>query len=253
MYRMHSVMMATDGGSEGGTLVPPGAPGSTSVRVFVLDDHEVVRAGVRALLEETGVFDVVGEGSTVPEGLRGIMRTQPDVAIVDVRLPGGNGIELIREIRSRRPETRCVILTSFPDEDAFYQSVVAGAAGYVVKDVAQEELAAAVQRVASGESLLRPEVVDDLKQRARRLPPDDEFLADLTAQERRILRFVAVGMTNREIAHELSLAEKTVRNYMSNVLSKLGMKNRTEVAAYVAQSAVRRGRSVARPPVDGGS
>lgn len=221
------------------------------IRVFLVDDHEIVRAGVRALLEDAGRFDVVGEAATVPEGLQGIIRTAPDVAIVDVRLPGGNGIELIREVRSRNPDTRCLILTSFPDEDAFYQSVVAGAAGYVVKDVLQEELVDAVAQVAAGESLLDREKVDELRERAVELPPDDEFLADLTGQEQRILKFVAVGLTNREIAEQLSLAEKTVRNYMSNVLSKLGMKNRTEVAAYVAQSAARRGRTTIPPPGGG--
>lgn len=216
-------------------------------RVFLVDDHEVVRAGVRALLEDAGGFDVVGEAATVPQGLQGIVRTAPDVAIVDVRLPGGNGIELIREVRSRNPDTRCLMLTSFPDEDAFYQSVVAGAAGYVVKDVLQDELIDAVTQVAEGESLLHREMVDELRERAVDLPPDDEFLADLTGQEQRILKLVAVGLTNREIAEQLSLAEKTVRNYMSNVLSKLGMKNRTEVAAYVAQSAARRGRTIIPP------
>ncbi len=217
-------------------------------RVFLVDDHEIVRAGVRALLDDAGRFDVVGEAATAPEGLQGILRTAPDVAIVDVRLPGGNGIELIREVRSRDPHTRCLMLTSFPDEDAFYQSVVAGAAGYVVKDVLQEELIDAVTQIAAGESLLHPEMVDELRERAVDLPPDDEFLADLTGQEQRILKLVAVGLTNREIAEQLSLAEKTVRNYMSNILSKLGMKNRTEVAAYVAQSAARRGRTIIPPP-----
>lgn len=220
----------------------------SEVRVFLVDDHEIVRAGVRALLEDAGPFDVVGEGATAPEGLQGILRTTPDVAIVDVRLPGGNGIELIREVRSRNPHTRCLMLTSFPDEDAFYQSVVAGAAGYVVKDVLQDDLVDAVSQVAAGESLLHREMVDELRQRAVDLPPDDEFLADLTGQEQRILKLVAVGHTNREIAEQLSLAEKTVRNYMSNILSKLGMKNRTEVAAYVAQSAARRGRTIIPPP-----
>jgi DNA-binding NarL/FixJ family response regulator len=176
----------------------------------------------------------------VPEALREVERTAPDVAVVDVRLPGGSGIELIREIRARRPETRCLILTSFPAVQAFYQSVVAGASGFVVKDVAQRELIDALRRVAAGETLDRPEIIDDLRRRARDLPPDDVFLADLTGQERRILAYVAMGRTNREIAADLSLAEKTVRNYMSTVLSKLGMKNRTQVAAYVAHSAARR-------------
>ena len=217
------------------------------VRVFLLDDHAVVREGVRAMLEANPGFQVTGEAGTAREGLAGIDATRPDVALVDVRLPDGSGLEVIREARSRRPEIRCVIFTSFSDDEAFFQSVVAGASGYLVKDVDASELTAALRAVANGQSLIRREVIDDLRRRATMLPPEEELLAGLTAQERRILGLVTEGMTNREIALRLSLAEKTVRNYVSNILAKVGMKNRTQLASYVARSASLR-RTAARAP-----
>ena len=215
------------------------------VSVFLLDDHTVVREGVRAMLEEAQGFRVAGEAGTAREGLAGIEATRPDVVLVDARLPDGNGVDVIREVRSRRPETRCVIFTSFTDDEAFFQSVVAGASGYLVKDVGAAELTAAVSAVAGGASLIRREVIDDLRRRATTLPPEDELLAELTAQERRILGMVAEGWTNREIALRLSLAEKTVRNYVSNILAKVGMRNRTELATYVARTVARRREPVA--------
>lgn len=208
-----------------------------TIRVFVVDDHAVVRDGIRRILEDIDDIRVTGEAGDVSNGLRGIVATQPDVALVDVRLPDGSGVELIRDVRSRVPGTRCVIFTSFADDEAFFQSVVAGASGYVVKDADRAELTAAIRTVAGGGTLMRAETLDALRARATTLPPDDDFLRQLTGQERRILAMVAQGGTNREVALQLSLAEKTVRNYVSSILTKLGMKNRTQLAAYVARAA----------------
>jgi two-component system, NarL family, response regulator DevR len=207
-------------------------------RVFVVEDHEVTRLGIRTLLEHAGL-EVVGEAGTAAEALQGIRRTRPDVALIEVRIPGGDGIQVIREIHSEMPSTRCLILTSFPDEEAFYHAVVAGAAGYLVKDVAQAELVSAVHEVAAGRSLVDPTVIEDLRRRSHEVPPGDRLLDGLTPQERKILELITEGYTNREIAGALFLAEKTVRNYVSNVLAKLGMKNRTQVAAYVAGRSAR--------------
>lgn len=206
-----------------------------SVRVFIVDDHAVVRGGVRYLLEQSGAVEVIGEAGTVAAALDGVAAGSPDVLIADVRLPDGNGVELVREVRSRFPEIRCVILTSFADDEAFFHAVVAGAAGYLVKDVDAVALVSAVQTVAAGGSLISRDVIDDLRRRATEVPPDDDLLSGLTPQERRILGMVTEGLTNREIAVKLSLAEKTIRNYVSNILGQVGMRNRTELAAYVAR------------------
>ena len=202
--------------------------------MFVVDDHAVVRGGLRYLLGERQGIDVVGDAGTVAEALDGVGASRPDVAIVDVRLPDGNGVELVRELRSRHPQVQCLILTTSADDEAFFHSVVAGACGYLVKDVAPEELEESVRAAARGESLMGREVIDDLRRRSTALPPSD-VLADLTAQERRILQHVALGLTNGEIAARLRLAEKTVRNNVSNILSKLGMRNRTELATHVVR------------------
>lgn len=208
-----------------------------------MDDHAIVREGIRKVLESVGGFTVTGESDSARESLERIAAAPPDVAVVDIRLPDGDGVELIREIRSRHPATRCIVLTSFADEQAFFHSVVAGAAGFLVKDAATDEIASSIRRVADGQELITTEMLDDLRARARDLPPDDQFLAVLTPQERRILGLVTDGLTNGEIAEELSLAEKTVRNYVSNILAKLGMKNRTQLAAHVAsRAAARRAR-----------
>ena len=209
--------------------------GSMGVQVFLVDDHEVVRQGVRRMLEGRDDIEIVGEADNVADAYAGIVATEPDVALVDVRLPDGSGIELIRDVRSRRDELRCVIFTSFADDEAFFQSVVAGASGYLMKDVGEAELVAGLKAVAGGASLIRPEVIDDLRRRATALPREDRLLESLTGQEQRILRMVTEGMTNREIAFELGLAEKTVRNYVSTILGKVGLKNRTQLAAYVAR------------------
>lgn len=207
-------------------------------RVFLLDDHEVVRRGVRELLEAEDDLEVVGEASTAEEALARIPATRPDVAVLDVRLPDGDGVEVCRDIRSRHPEIACVMLTSFADDDAVYAAIMAGAAGYLLKQVKGTDLVDAVRRVGRGESLLDPAVTTRVLDRIRHRQEDE--LAGLTEQERKILELIAEGLTNRQIGERLYLAEKTVKNYVSNLLSKLGMKRRTEAAAYAARLAARR-------------
>jgi len=210
-----------------------------TVRVFLLDDHEVVRRGVRELLESEDGFEVVGEASTADEALRRIPAVRPDVALLDVRLPDGNGVEVCRELRSRSPELKCLILTSFADDEALFDSIMAGAAGYVLKQVKGNDLLDSVRRVAQGQSLLDPTVTARVLERLRRGPEEDERIASLTQQERKILSLLADGKTNRQIADEMFLAEKTVKNYVSNLLMKMGMHRRTEAAVYAARLAER--------------
>ena len=216
-----------------------------TIRVFLLDDHEVVRRGVRELLEAAsgGEIQVTGEASTADEALRRLPAVGPDVAILDVRLPDGNGVEVCREIRSRHPEIQCLMLTSFADDEALFDAIMAGAAGYVLKQVRGSDLVDSVRRVASGQSLLDPTVTATVLDRLRRGPEDNREVAHLTDQERRILDLLAEGLTNRQIGERLYLAEKTVKNYVSNLLTKLGMHRRTEAAVYAARLAERRNRT----------
>jgi DNA-binding NarL/FixJ family response regulator len=209
------------------------------IRVFLLDDHEVVRRGLRELFESTDDFAVVGETGSAEVALGRIPATSPHVAVLDVRLPDGSGIEVCREIRSKHPEIACVMLTSFADDEAAYAAIVAGASGYVLKDVGGGDLVDRVRRVARGESLLEPKVLGRILDRLRSGVGDPE-LADLTRRERAILLLIADGLTNRQIGERLNLAEKTVKNYVSGLLSKLGMVRRTEAAAYAARIAERR-------------
>ena len=206
-----------------------------TIRVFLLDDHEVVRRGVRELLEAHDDFEVVGEASTAEEAVSRIPPTQPDVAIVDMRLPDGNGVEVCREVRSRDAGIQCLILTSFADDEALFDSIMAGAAGYLLKQIRGTDLIDAVRRVASGQSLLDPEITARVLERLRNGPEEDERLARLSEQERKILDLIAEGLTNRKIAQRLFLAEKTVKNYVSNLLAKLGMERRTEAAVFAAR------------------
>jgi DNA-binding NarL/FixJ family response regulator len=206
-----------------------------TVRVFLLDDHEVVRRGVRDLLEAQEDFEVVGEAGTAAEGLSRIPPTKPDVAVVDMRLPDGNGVEVCREVRSHNPEIQCLILTSFADDEALFDAIMAGAAGYLLKQIKGTDLVDAIRRVAAGQSLLDPNVTERVLERLRRGPEEDERLARLTDQERRILDLIAEGLTNRQIAERIFLAEKTVKNYVSNLLAKLGMERRTEAAVFAAR------------------
>jgi DNA-binding NarL/FixJ family response regulator len=208
------------------------------IRVFLLDDHEVVRRGLRELLEAEEGLTVVGEAGTAEEAYGRIPATTPDVAVLDVRLPDGDGIEVCREVRSRHPEIKCLMLTSFADDEALFSAIMAGASGYVLKQVRGTDLVDAVRRVGAGESLLDPAVTARVLERLRQ--PEEDELRMLTEQERRILDHIAEGLTNRQIGERMYLAEKTVKNYVSNVLAKLGMSRRTEAAAYAARLAERR-------------
>ena len=207
---------------------------TTPITAFLMDDHEVVRQGVRALLEATGEIEVVGEAGTAGDALSRIPALRPDVAILDVRVPDGNGIEVCREVRSS-VGTNCLILTSYSDDEALFEAIMAGAAGYVLKQIRGTELLSAVKRVAAGESLLDPAITGRVLERLRTPSEEDERLARLTPQERRILHHIADGMTNRQIANEMHLAEKTIKNYVSNLLTKLGMERRTEAAVFATK------------------
>lgn len=210
---------------------------TVTVRVFLVDDHEVVRAGVRALLEVEDDLEVVGEAGTVSDALSRIPLVHPDVALLDVRLPDGSGIEVCRDIRSEHPEIACVMLTSYADDEALLAAVMAGAAGYVLKQVGGTDIVADIHKVAAGGSLLDPRLTERVLDRVRRGPQVDKRLASLTPQERKILDHIAQGRTNRQIGEELFLAEKTVKNYVSNLLAKLGMERRTEAAVFATRLA----------------
>jgi DNA-binding NarL/FixJ family response regulator len=205
------------------------------IRVFLLDDHEVVRSGVRALLEGHDDLEVVGEAGTAAEALARIPPTRPDVAILDVQLPDGSGVEVCREIRSAHPEIQCLMLTSFADDEALFEAIVAGAAGYLLKQIRGTDIVDAVRRVAAGQSLLDPAVTARVLSWMREPKEEDERLARLTGQERKILALIAEGLTNRQIAERMFLAEKTVKNYVSNLLAKLGMQRRTQAAVFGAE------------------
>jgi two-component system response regulator DevR len=203
--------------------------------VFLLDDHEVVRSGLRSLLEATGDLVVVGEAGTAADALVRIPATHPDVAILDVRLPDGSGVEVCREIRSQFPEIACVMLTSYADDEALFAAIMAGAAGYVLKQITGTDLVNDIRRAGAGQSLLDPAVTKRVLDRLKNGPKQDDRLAGLTPQERRILDLIAEGRTNRQIADAMFLAEKTVKNYVSNLLAKLGMERRTQAATYAAR------------------
>lgn len=205
------------------------------LKVLLVDDHEVVRAGLRALLDSQDDLIVVGEAGTAEEGVRRVGYDEPDVVVLDVRLPDASGIEACREIRSRFPGVRVLMLTSFADEEALMAAILAGASGYVLKRIKSEELVTDIRRVGAGESLLDSEMTDRLFERLRAGPKEDPLLSKLTNQERTIVQHIAEGMTNRQIAEEMFLAEKTVKNYVSNLLAKMGMSRRSEAAAYVAR------------------
>jgi DNA-binding NarL/FixJ family response regulator len=224
--------------------MPPGCEDRpVALRIFLVDDHEVVRAGLRSLLEAESDLEVVGEAGTVAEALARIPPTRPDVAILDVRLPDGSGVEVCREIRSQVPETACLMLTSYADDEALFAAIMAGAAGYVLKQVGGTDLVEDIRRVAAGQSLLDPALTQRIIERMQAGPEEDPRLAGLTPQERRILDLIAEGQTNRQIAASLFLAEKTVKNYVSNLLAKLGMERRTQAATYAARLDERNARA----------
>ena len=207
------------------------------LRLMLVDDHEVVRSGLRAMLEATGEVRIVAEAGSVRGAIAEADRTRPDVIIMDVRLDDGSGIEATREIRARRPETRVLMLTSFADDEALFASIMAGASGYVLKQIHGTDLVRAIRQVGQGQSLLDPAVTATVLDRLRRGKHllRDEKLARLSAQEERILGLVAEGLTNGEIGARLKLAEKTVKNYVSTILSKLEVARRAEAAAYLAR------------------
>jgi two-component system response regulator DevR len=205
-----------------------------TIRVFLLDDHELVRRGLRELLEVEGDIEVVGESGSAAEAIRRIPALKPDVAILDARLPDGSGIDVCRDVRSVDPNVRALILTSYDDDTALFAAIMAGASGYVLKDIRGNDLIGGIRRVASGQSLLDPAVTARVLERVRRGPELDPRLQALTEQERKILDHIAEGKTNRQIGAEMFLAEKTVKNYVSSLLAKLGMQRRTQAAVFAA-------------------
>ncbi len=200
------------------------------IRVFLLDDHEVVRRGLAELLQNEGDIEVVGESGSAPEAARRIPALRPDVAILDARLPDGNGIDVCRDVRAVDPGIKGLILTSYEDDEALFAAIMAGASGYVLKQIRGTDLVDAVRRVAAGQSLLDPAVTARVLERIRTGIEEPRELKLLTEQERRILEYVAEGLTNREIAAKMFLADKTVKNYVSSVLAKLGLERRTQAA-----------------------
>jgi two-component system, NarL family, response regulator DevR len=202
-----------------------------TIRVFLLDDHELVRRGLRELEDD---IEVVGESGSAAEAVRRIPALRPDVAILDARLPDGSGIDVCRDVRSVDPHVRALILTSYDDDSALFAAIMAGASGYVLKDIRGNDLVGGIRRVAAGQSLLDPAVTARVLERVRRGPEVDPRLQALTDQERKILDHIAEGMTNRQIGAEMYLAEKTVKNYVSSLLAKLGMQRRTQAAVFAA-------------------
>ncbi|HAS11853.1 MAG TPA: DNA-binding response regulator [Acidimicrobiaceae bacterium] len=208
---------------------------TTPIRVFVVDDHEVVRRGLMDLLDAVDDIEIAGEAGTVEDAIGRIPGSRVDVAVLDVRLPDGTGIDIARAVRERDSSINCLMLTSFDDEDALLNAILAGAAGYLLKQVKGLDLIDAVRRVAAGQSLLDPAVTERVLRAVRNREQRDERLERLTPQEHRIVELLAEGRTNREIGAEMFLAEKTVKNYVSNVLAKLGMSQRTEAAVWAAR------------------
>jgi len=206
------------------------------IAILVVDDHEVVRMGLRTLLERRPGFLVVGEAGTAAEAIAAARQSQPDVVIMDIRLPDGSGVEACREIRQERPETKVIMLTSYADEEALYGSIMAGASGYLLKQTRGQTLAEAIGQVVRGQSLLDPAVTEKVLQRMRYLASEGrDEMATLSPQERKILALIAEGKTNKEIAQEVFLSDKTVKNYVSSILNKLNLRRRAEAAAFMAE------------------
>jgi two-component system response regulator DevR len=209
--------------------------GSGIIRIFLLDDHEVVRRGIAELLGDVEGFEVVGEAGTVAEALPRVRACRPDVAILDMRLPDGSGIDVCRDIRSELPGTYCLILTSYDDQDAVLSSVMAGASGYVLKEVRTAGLVDAIRQVALGRSLIDPSVISQVMTKVQRATQTDPRLAALTEREREVLDLIADGLTNRQIGERLFLTEKTVKNYASSLFAKLGLERRSQAAVFGAE------------------
>jgi DNA-binding NarL/FixJ family response regulator len=211
------------------------AQGASPIRVFLLDDHEIVRRGIKELLESEADIEVVGESGLAQEAARRIPALRPDVAILDGRLPDGSGIDVCREVRSVDPTIAALILTSYDDDDALFAAIMAGAAGYILKQVGGSDFIDTVRRVAAGQSTLDPSVTARVLDRLRNGPRVDPELDALSAQEQRILELIGEGLTNREIAERMYLAEKTVKNYVSSMLAKLGLTSRTQAAIFATK------------------
>src|SRR5687767_7418603 len=211
--------------------------GQRQHRLLVVDDHEVVRQGLVAMLDRKPGFQVVAEAGTVAESIEMARKFRPDLVVMDVRLPDGSGIEACREIRAELPDTKVIMLTSYPDEEAVMSAIIAGASGYLLKQIRARDLVAALETVGRGESLLDPGVTEKVLDRVRRMASGglDDELSALTAQERKILMLVAEGKTNKEIAAEVFLSDKTVKNYVSSILSKLDLERRAQAAAFIAK------------------
>src|ERR1700745_2284624 len=222
-----TVTSPVSGAGSGGETRP-------QIAVFLLDDHEVVRRGVRDLLEAEPDITVVGEAGTASSALARIPALKPDVAVLDVRLPDGDGVSVCREIRSRMPEVACLMLPSLGDDEALFDAIMAGAAGYVLKQIRGTDLVGAVRTVASGQSMLDPRAASQLIARLRDQSAKSDPLAGLSGQERKILELIGEGLTNRQIGERMFLAEKTVKNYTSVLFQKLGMERRTQAAAFAA-------------------
>ena len=208
---------------------------STPKRILLCDDHEVVREGLRGLITRHAGMHVVAEAASVTEAIDSAAKTQPDVVIMDVRLPDGSGVEACRAIREARPETKVIMLTSYADDDALFASIIAGASGYLLKQTRGQAVIDAITAVAAGRSLLDPDVTGKVLERVRASRGEDPALASLTEQERKVLAELAEGRTNREIGEKLFLSEKTVKNYVSRILDKLGLSRRAEAAAFMAK------------------
>ena len=215
----------------------PSESTTAPLRLLVVDDHEIVRGGLVALLDRRAGFEVVAQAGTVAEAVDQARRHEPDIVVMDVRLPDGSGIEACREIRAELPGTRVLMLTSYPDEEAVMSAIIAGASGYLLKQIRARDLVAALETVGRGESLLDPGVTEKVLERVRRMASGglDDELSALTAQERKILMLVAEGKTNKEIAAEVFLSDKTVKNYVSSILSKLDLERRAQAAAFIAK------------------
>jgi DNA-binding NarL/FixJ family response regulator len=212
-----------------------GYPATAPIGVFVLDDHEIVRRGVRGLLEAEPDIRVIGEAGTASAALGSILALRPDVAVLDVRLPDGDGVSVCREVRSRVPEVACLMFTAFSDDQTLLDSIMAGAAGYVLKETRGSDLAGAVRLAASGQSLLHPRTASKVMARLRDTASRRDTLARLTPHERSVLELIGQGLTNRQIGERLFIAEKTVKNYVSTLFRKLGLKQRTAAAVYAAR------------------
>jgi two-component system response regulator DevR len=212
-----------------------------TTRVFVVDDHEVIRRGIAALVKAEPDLDLVGEASSMAEALAWVPKQEPNVAVLDVRLPDGNGVELCRELQSRQPDLRCLMLTSFDDHDALMDAIIAGAAGFVLKGVVSDELVKSIRTAGAGKSLLSPKQTSAMLSWLRREQEQADPLRELTTREREVLELIGQGLTNREIAQRMFLAEKTVKNYVSQLLAKLAMRHRSEAAVLATELRLDRG------------